>query len=71
MVSAGQGLIIHDLIRKGLVDAIVATGANILDQDFFEAFGHRHYQGDPKAADEPLRLHRLPLGFPSSCLLTK
>lgn len=55
LVSAGQGLIIHDLIRKGLVDAIVATGANIVDQDFFEALGHRHYQGDPKANDETLR----------------
>ena len=55
LVSAGQGLIIHDLIRKGLVDAIVAMGANIVDQDFFEALGHRHYQGDPKADDETLR----------------
>lgn len=55
LVSAGQGLIVHDLIRKGLVDVVVATGANIVDQDFFEALGHRHYQGDPKADDEALR----------------
>ena len=55
LVSAGQGLIVHDLIRKGLVDVIVATGANIVDQDFFEALGHRHYQGDPRADDEALR----------------
>lgn len=55
LVSAGQGLIVHDLIRKGLVDVVVATGANIVDQDFFEALGHRHYQGDPRADDETLR----------------
>ncbi len=55
LVSAGQGRAIHDLIRKGLVDVIVATGANIVDQDFFEALGHRHYQGDPRADDEALR----------------
>jgi deoxyhypusine synthase len=29
-----------------MVDAIVSTGANIVDQDFFEALGFRHYQGD-------------------------
>ncbi len=26
-----------------VVDAIVSTGANIVDQDFFEALGYRHY----------------------------
>ncbi len=26
-----------------MVDAIVSTGANIVDQDFFEALGFRHY----------------------------
>src|SRR5687768_16453792 len=31
-----------------MVDAIVSTGANIVDQDFFEALGFRHYV----AADE-------------------
>ena len=29
-----------------MVDAIVATGASIIDMDFFEALGFRHYQGD-------------------------
>src|ERR1035437_7593227 len=31
------------LIRNNMVDAIVSTGANIVDQDFFEALGFRHY----------------------------
>jgi deoxyhypusine synthase len=32
-----------DMIRNNMVDAIVSTGANIVDQDFFEALGFRHY----------------------------
>ena len=28
-----------------MVDAIVATGASIIDMDFFEALGFKHYQG--------------------------
>ena len=27
-----------------MVDAIVATGASIIDMDFFEALGFKHYQ---------------------------
>ena len=43
MVSAGMKQIVIDLIRNHMVDAIVSTGANIVDQDFFEALGFRHY----------------------------
>src|SRR6516225_1887374 len=35
LISAGQKLIILDLIRHNMIDAIVSTGANIVDQDFF------------------------------------
>ena len=31
------------MVRNNMVDAIVSTGANIVDQDFFEALGFRHY----------------------------
>ena len=31
------------MIRNNMVDAIVSTGANIVDQDFFEALGFKHY----------------------------
>src|SRR4051812_34965032 len=48
LISAGLKKIFVDLIRANMVDAIVSTGANIVDQDFFEALGFRHY----KAADE-------------------
>ena len=43
MVSAGLQKIIVDMVRNNMVDAIVSTGANIVDQDFFEALGFRHY----------------------------
>src|SRR5215204_3370610 len=43
MISAGLKKVFVDLIRNNMVDAIVSTGANIVDQDFFEALGFRHY----------------------------
>src|SRR5260370_24376525 len=55
LISAGQKDIILDMMRCNMVDAIVSTGANIVDQDFFEALGFRHYQGSPFAADNTLR----------------
>ncbi|PDV97811.1 1,9-bis(guanidino)-5-aza-nonane synthase [Candidatus Chloroploca asiatica] len=55
LISAGQKGVILDLLRCNAVDAIVSTGANIVDQDFFEALGFRHYQGNPFADDNALR----------------
>lgn len=43
LISAGLKKVIVDMIRNNMVDAIVSTGANIVDQDFFEALGFRHY----------------------------
>ena len=43
LISAGLQKVIVDLVRNNMVDAIVSTGANIVDQDFFEALGYRHY----------------------------
>ena len=43
LISAGLRQIFVDLIRFRMVDCIVSTGANIVDQDFFEALGFRHY----------------------------
>src|SRR6201985_416286 len=43
MISAGLQKVIVDMVRNNMVDAIVSTGANIVDQDFFEALGYRHY----------------------------
>jgi deoxyhypusine synthase len=43
LVSAGLKKVFVDMIRNRLVDCIVSTGANIVDQDFFEGLGFRHY----------------------------
>lgn len=50
LVSAGLKQVFVDLIRHNMVDGIVSTGANIVDQDFFEALGFHHY-----IAEERLR----------------
>ncbi len=51
VVSAGLKKAIITLIENNMVDAIVSTGANIVDQDFFEGLGFRHYiaPGSPEA----------------------
>jgi deoxyhypusine synthase len=43
LISAGLQKLFVELVRRNMVDAIVSTGANIVDQDFFEALGFRHY----------------------------
>ncbi|HEY1685215.1 MAG TPA: deoxyhypusine synthase [Tepidisphaeraceae bacterium] len=43
LISAGLKKIFVDMIRNNMVDAIVSTGANMVDQDFFEALGFKHY----------------------------
>jgi deoxyhypusine synthase len=44
-----------DMIKYNMIDAIVATGASIVDMDFFEALGFKHYQGTPFIDDKFLR----------------
>jgi len=39
----------------GCIDTIVATGASIIDMDFFEALGFKHYQGSQFQDDTELR----------------
>jgi len=54
--SAGGCMqIYHDLVKNNMVDAIVATGASIVDMDFFEALGFKHYKGTPYVDDHELR----------------
>jgi deoxyhypusine synthase len=55
LISAGQKAAILDLMRVDAIDAIVSTGANIVDQDFFEALGFKHYMGSPFTPDGTLR----------------
>jgi len=53
--AAGCMNLYADLIKYNMVDAIVATGASIVDMDFFEALGFKHYQGTPFIDDKFLR----------------
>jgi len=53
--AAGCMQIYVEMVKNNMVDAIVATGAAIVDMDFFEALGFRHYQGSPFADDRELR----------------
>ncbi len=55
LFSAGLKKVVFDLIENNMVDAIVSTGANIVDQDFFEALGFKHYIGSPFSDDNDLR----------------
>ncbi len=60
LVSAGLKEALLTLVEYDMVDAIVATGAIVVDQDFFEALGFRHYKAPgspeaPAASDEELR----------------
>lgn len=55
LISAGLKQVVIDLIESNMVDAIVSTGANIVDQDFFEGLGFKHYIGDPRMDDNSLR----------------
>ena len=54
--SAGGCMNLYaDLVKNNMVDAIVATGASIIDMDFFEALGFKHYQGSQFQDDKELR----------------
>ncbi len=60
LVSAGLKKALATLIDAGMVDVVVSTGANMVDQDFFEALGFRHYMAPrspehPAVTDERLR----------------
>ncbi|HOW60127.1 MAG TPA: deoxyhypusine synthase [Candidatus Moranbacteria bacterium] len=44
--AAGCMQVYVDMVKNNMVDAIVATGASVVDMDFFEALGYKHYKGD-------------------------
>jgi len=54
--SAGGCMQVYvDMVKHNMVDVIVATGASIVDMDFFEALGFKHYKGTPFVDDGQLR----------------
>ena len=59
LFSGGLKKVVYDLVDNNMVDAIVSTGAIIVDQDFFEALGAKHYHGTPLADDNELMEKRI------------
>lgn len=55
LFSAGLKKVVYDMVMNNMVDAIVSTGAIMVDQDFFEALGFKHYIGTPFSDDNELR----------------
>ena len=53
--AAGCMQVYVDMVRCNMVDVVVATGAAIVDMDFFEALGFRHYKVTQPVDDETLR----------------
>jgi deoxyhypusine synthase len=54
--SAGGCMHVYrDMVKFGMIDAVVATGASIVDMDFFEALGFKHYQAAGTVDDNVLR----------------
>lgn len=54
--SAGGCMQLYvELVKNNMIDAVVATGASIIDMDFFEALGFKHYQGSQFVDDNVLR----------------
>ena len=53
--AAGCMHVYRDMVKIGMIDAVVATGASIIDMDFFEALGFKHYQAKSNVDDNDLR----------------
>ncbi|MBI5002319.1 deoxyhypusine synthase [Candidatus Woesearchaeota archaeon] len=53
--AAGCMQIYVEMVKAGMIDAVVATGASIVDMDFFEALGFKHWQGSQFVDDKKLR----------------
>jgi deoxyhypusine synthase len=53
--AAGCMQVYVDMVRFNMIDCVVATGASIIDMDFFEALGYKHYKGTPFVDDTLLR----------------
>ncbi len=55
LFSAGLKKVVYDLVANNMVDTIVSTGALMVDQDFFEALGFKHYIGSQNVDDNEMR----------------
>jgi deoxyhypusine synthase len=53
--AAGCMQVYADMVKYNMLDAVVATGASIVDMDFFEALGFKHFKGTSQIDDNQLR----------------
>lgn len=54
--SAGGCMQVYvEMVKNNMIDAIVSTGASIIDMDLFEALGFKHYKGSQFMDDMTLR----------------
>ena len=53
--AAGCMQIYVDMVKNNMIDTVVSTGASIVDMDFFEALGYKHYRGTQFIDDKFLR----------------
>jgi len=53
--AAGCMQVYVEMVKNNMIDVVVATGASIIDMDFFEALGHKHYRGTTEVNDGILR----------------
>lgn len=54
--SAGGCMDLYaDLLEHNMIDCVVATGASIVDMDFLEGLGFKHYQAAGQVDDNDLR----------------
>jgi deoxyhypusine synthase len=53
--AAGCMQVYVHMVRFNMIDCVVSTGASIIDMDFFEALGYKHYKGTPFVDDGMLR----------------
>lgn len=51
LINAGMKKIVIDLIQNNMIDVIISTAVNIVDQDFFEALGFKYYQDTTDSHD--------------------
>lgn len=56
MMAGAQRFVIRDMVREGIVDCLVSTGAQLY-QDFYQAMGYDHYVGDVDADNVALHEH--------------
>ena len=57
--AAGCMQVYVEMVKNKMVDAVVSTGASIIDMDLFEALGYKHYIGTKENVIPDTKLREL------------